>query len=1124
MTDPLIHRASKIYAWLKVGQLGAAIANDSVTSMTVDSGHRMINGMDVLIGTEMMTVSNITGSTDTAITIDRGEFQNTKNGTIHGREIGGAAAAHSDNAEIFAWSELADSDGNSLAQSFTIEEQLYKPRTLQLTLSNFATTTKFTVGVLDGLLKESTPLKVVHGVNYSILFSGKIIRVTKQHALEEGNTLQITAADALYEMGRIKTVGEDAVVEIQNTTRSGGTVSTAYSDVADAKISSVIELLVRRFQYSGITPSGSGSGAVKEHNVTTTPGVSGTSDVFEASRYARNLNYRGTKISFHGSDNYLLKAMGRLALTDQLSRDKYGYIFNINDNFTSISTASNPAKMLAYYKSGFMPGIEETTSSSTGTLTFQYYYESDPVTENGGTRLIKSGASFDNLDIDKVNVINARWTDAHTGKIRNLEFELFHYEGVVRSAGGQYLGDAYDGAGGSTGGKKIVADPDDTTGTDGVHDPLLNGGSPSNWYPRVVDADDNVIGYLQYATTGTSTGGSLAGFALLSGTSTQTAVKQVVAGENLYLNKYSDGDYFTLTSTTDPEAVDVYRPQQVLEQKVMVTMDFGIEENFNNIREAVAARFSQKQIPKVRGRFQISNSYPCTTWENIVDTGDSDTIASTTDGARTVTELYDDDMGGTIVTSDGIQLGTSYTALGLRAGHSIAKLTAQHGDVDTYGYLSKVTTANTSAQLTFMLNSGTLANGNYYRLHVPLRVGHIVKVRSTYHGITSTTGGNALVTSMAYYESGGSAYTDIETVGQRQGTGQDVIAFERPDYVKDVDDQGDDDGAENLMGFGLSEPAHFTGIFKGGQEGGSETATDVQWTEGYLYVGSRSYKIEAGATSDAHMGINGTMATADTGPTGIADTRYIVFFDPAVKNASGLYEFCTDTEQNFERHNASDGRAQARTNPTPFAQRRLRIATVGASLHGTYPTIVTWIQTGARNQSDQSTAETTGQSSMAGSIGGRQLSGSVAYHWTPTQTEYFDLGTASREWKDLHIKNEPTVDSDSRKKKNIADIELGLNFINDLKPKKYDWIQDATKIPRDLKGNFNTNQTMRGLIAQEVIEALATHGIDDLSDFAGIYLNPETGFYSAKYNQFIAILIKAVQELSAKVKTLEDEG
>ena len=82
MTDPLIHRASKIYAWLKVGQLGAAIANDTVASMTVDSGHRMVNGMDVLIGTEMMTVSNITGPTDTAITIDRGEYQNTKNGTI----------------------------------------------------------------------------------------------------------------------------------------------------------------------------------------------------------------------------------------------------------------------------------------------------------------------------------------------------------------------------------------------------------------------------------------------------------------------------------------------------------------------------------------------------------------------------------------------------------------------------------------------------------------------------------------------------------------------------------------------------------------------------------------------------------------------------------------------------------------------------------------------------------------------------------------------------------------------------------------------------------------------------------------------------------------------------------
>tara|TARA_R110000851_G_scaffold287065_1_gene440977 strand:- start:117 stop:3473 length:3357 start_codon:yes stop_codon:yes gene_type:complete len=1118
MTDPLIHRASKIYAWLKVGQLGAAIANDSVTSMTVDSGHRMINGMDVLIGTEMMTVSAITGSTDTAITIDRGEYQNTKNGTVHGREIGGAAAAHADNSDIFAWSELIDSDGLSLAQSFTIEENMYKPRTLQLTLSNFSATTKFTVGLLDGLLKESTPLKVVHGVNYSVLFSGKIIRVTKQHALNEGNTLQITAADAFYEMGRIKTVGKDAIVEIKNINKAN---SSSFADVADAKISSIIELLVRRFQFSGITPAGSGSAAVKEHNVTTTPGVSGSEAVFEDSRFDRNLNARGTKISFAGSNNYLLKAISRLALTDQLGTHTYGYQLNINDNFTSVSTAHNPPKMLTYAKSGFSPGIAETTSPSTGNLTFQYYFESDPVTENGGTRLMKSGASFDNLDVDKVNVINARWTDSHTGKIRNLEFELFNYIGVTKSSGGQSLGAAFDGASGSTGGKKIVADADDADGTNGVHDLNLNSLSPSSWKPRVVDADDNVIGYLQFASTGTSVGGSLAGFALLSGTSTLTAAKQVVAGENLFLDTAADADFFTLTSVTDPEAVNVFRPQQVLEQKVMVTMDFGVEENFNNIREAVAARFAQKSIPKVRGRFQISNSYPCSTWENVIDTGDSgDTIATTADGSKTVTELYDNTMGGSVTTSDGIGLGVAFTQLGLRAGHSIGKLTAQHGDVDTFGYLSKVTTANSAAQLTFMLNSGTVSNGDYYRLHVPLRTGHVVKVRSTYHGITATTGGNALVTAMTYYESGGSAYTDIETVGQRQGTGQDVIAFERPDYAKDLDDSGDDGFDDSQLGFGLLEPAHYTGIFKGGQAGGSETAVDVQWTEGYLYVGGRSFKIAAGSTNNATFGLNTTMPFVDTNDTGISDTRNIVFFDPNISEVA----FCTETEASFETQNATAGRGQAFTNPTPFAARRLRIATVSASKTGTFPLINLWIQTGASKISNQSDAEVTGMSSMAGIIGGRQLSGNVAYHWLPTITENFDLGTAAREWKDLHIKNEPTVNSDSRKKKNIADIELGLDFINDLKPRKYDWILDATKIPRDLKGNFGTNQTMRGLIAQEVIQALATHGIDDLADFAGISINPETGFYSAKYNQFVAILIKAVQELSAKVKALEDEG
>ena len=1119
MTDPLIHRASKIYAWLKVGQLDAAIANDTVTSMTVDSGHRMVNGMDVLIGTEMMTVSNITGPTDTAITIDRGEYQNTKNGTVHGIEIGGAAAAHSDNAEIFAWSELVDSDGLSLAQSFTIEENMYKPRILQLTLSNFATTTKFTVGVLDGLLKESTPLKVVHGVNYSILFSGKIIRVTKQHALEEGNTLQITAADAFHEMGRIKTVGEDAVVEIKNINRSN---SSAFADVADAKISSVIELLVRRFQFSGITPAGSGSAAVKEHNVTTTPGVSGTEAVFEDSRFDRNLNVRGTKISFAGSNNYLLKAISRLALSDQLSTHKYGYQLNINDNFTSVSTAHNPPKMLTYTKSGFAPGIAETTTPSTGNLTFQYYFESDPVVENGSTRLMKSGASFDNLDIDKVNVINARWTDANTGKIRNLEFELFNYEGVTRSSGGQFLSNAFDGASGSGGGKKIVADADDTDGTDGVHDLNLNSTSPTNWSPRVVDEDDNVIGYLQFASN-SSTGGSTTGFALLSGTSTQTAVKQVVAGENLYLNKVSDGDFFTLTNTTDPEGVDVFRPQQVLEQKVMVTMDFGVEENFNNIREAIAARFSQKQIPKVRGRFQISNSYPCTTWENVIDTGSSgDTIATTADGSKTVTELYDNAMGASITTSDGISLGVAFTQLGLRAGHSIGKLTGQHGDVDTFGYLSKVTTSNSAAQLTFMLNSGTVSNGDYYRLHVPLRTGHIVKVRSTYHGITATTGGNAMVTSISYYESGGSSYTDIETVGQRQGTGQDVIAFERPDFTKDLDDSGDDDYEDSQLGFGLLEPAHFTGIFKGGQSGGSETATDVQWTEGYLYVGGRSFKIAAGSTNNATFGLNDVMDATDTGATGLADVRHIVFFDPNISEVA----FCTDTESNFEIHNATAGRGQTFANPTPFAQRRLRIATVASGPHGTFPTILPWIQTGASKQSDQSTAETTGMSSFMGSIGGRQLKGDVAFSWIPTANDTFDLGVDGRRWQDIFATNSTISTSDERSKKNIANIPLGLDFINDLRPVVYEWKKDNSNIETTLGGRKKFNQKHYGIIAQEVMGVLKNYGITSVNDFGGLHRagTDDEDLYGARYTEFVAILIKAIQELSAKVKALEDEG
>ena len=91
--------------------------------------------------------------------------------------------------------------------------------------------------------------------------------------------------------------------------------------------------------------------------------------------------------------------------------------------------------------------------------------------------------------------------------------------------------------------------------------------------------------------------------------------------------------------------------------------------------------------------------------------------------------------------------------------------------------------------------------------------------------------------------------------------------------------------------------------------------------------------------------------------------------------------------------------------------------------------------------------------------------------------------------------------------KNIEDSDLGLSFIYSIRPVKYNF-----------KSEKQGTKSRYGIIAQEVIEVLESIGRED---FAGIETDDPDKF-GADYIQFVAPLVKAVQELSAKVKALED--
>jgi hypothetical protein len=88
--------------------------------------------------------------------------------------------------------------------------------------------------------------------------------------------------------------------------------------------------------------------------------------------------------------------------------------------------------------------------------------------------------------------------------------------------------------------------------------------------------------------------------------------------------------------------------------------------------------------------------------------------------------------------------------------------------------------------------------------------------------------------------------------------------------------------------------------------------------------------------------------------------------------------------------------------------------------------------------------------------------------------------------------------SDERLKENIEPLTYGLECLNKIEPKMYNFIDDKSK------------KTYYGVIAQEVEKVLPD-----------LVTTKDNGYLSVNYLDMIAILIKSVQELSSEVTELK---
>jgi hypothetical protein len=116
----------------------------------------------------------------------------------------------------------------------------------------------------------------------------------------------------------------------------------------------------------------------------------------------------------------------------------------------------------------------------------------------------------------------------------------------------------------------------------------------------------------------------------------------------------------------------------------------------------------------------------------------------------------------------------------------------------------------------------------------------------------------------------------------------------------------------------------------------------------------------------------------------------------------------------------------------------------------------------------------------------------------PSANATYDLGNTSLRFAEVWCTAAAFNSSDARLKKNIVPVTLGLDFVRALRPVEYDWI------------NPNLTGHHYGFIAQE-IEPLGFAGVDTS--------NPDE--YALRYTDLLAPMVRAIQELSARLDALE---
>ena len=163
----------------------------------------------------------------------------------------------------------------------------------------------------------------------------------------------------------------------------------------------------------------------------------------------------------------------------------------------------------------------------------------------------------------------------------------------------------------------------------------------------------------------------------------------------------------------------------------------------------------------------------------------------------------------------------------------------------------------------------------------------------------------------------------------------------------------------------------------------------------------------------------------------------------------------------------------------------------------------------------------------------------VTTNFFPDDDNAYNLGTAANRWIRVFAVNTTISSSDARIKRDIETSSLGLSFIESLRPVSYKFVVGGKELVHDENGepliegydehgraifqhkNIPGRRRHWGFIAQEVKQAIDESGVEDFAGWSIADINDPESTQSLSYEQFIAPMVKAIQELSTEVKSLK---